>query len=448
MRKVLICSYACCPGLGSEKGMGWNWVTNIARFCETHVITESEFQSIVEQWIKEHSNDTRYSTMLKNLHFHWNTIGGDNNLKMTKKIRQMCWNQGDWRFYFYYHKWMKSTAQMANRIIKEEANKMDADGNIHGIDILHQLNMIGFREPGMFWKLSKETGIPFIWGPVGGLKQYPLIYGGSTKMRLFFWVKNLITRFQIRFQYNVRQSVLSADSIISAIQSSQDMIKKVYSKDTILINDQGCNIITNPLSNEELDARDNNKTLEVIWIGKFDYRKRLDIALNVVKYTNMFCTDTPRVRLSVYGSGTKRQTDFFSNLCKAYKIEQWVDFKGQCNAETIKEAMRRSNIMLFTSVNEDTATVIMEAMENQLPVLCFDCCGMSNVIDESIGRKIKLSNPEQSADELADSLLFFHENREELRKRALNCLTRHKEFSWDSKMEKLMELYDNAKVTR
>ncbi len=30
--KILINAYACSPGMGSEPGMAWNWVSNLAKF--------------------------------------------------------------------------------------------------------------------------------------------------------------------------------------------------------------------------------------------------------------------------------------------------------------------------------------------------------------------------------------------------------------------------------
>lgn len=34
--KILINAYACSPGMGSEPGMAWNWVSNLAKFCELY----------------------------------------------------------------------------------------------------------------------------------------------------------------------------------------------------------------------------------------------------------------------------------------------------------------------------------------------------------------------------------------------------------------------------
>ena len=39
--KVLLGCYACDPGYGSEPGMGWNFVSNIARHHDVHAIVGS-----------------------------------------------------------------------------------------------------------------------------------------------------------------------------------------------------------------------------------------------------------------------------------------------------------------------------------------------------------------------------------------------------------------------
>ena len=48
---VLISAFACSPGWGSEVGMGWNWVTNLAVSCDLTVITESGFRDEIETGI-------------------------------------------------------------------------------------------------------------------------------------------------------------------------------------------------------------------------------------------------------------------------------------------------------------------------------------------------------------------------------------------------------------
>ena len=159
--------------------MAWNWCVNLAKYCELFIITESEFRNKIDATVPTLPQG-------KTLHFYYNPV--------SEKVRQMCKNQGDWRFYHYYKKWQISTANIARKICQNEQ-----------IDILHQLNMTGFREPGYLWKVSRETGIPFVWGPIGGLKQCPRPYveGCSTKMKSFLRIKNFLNKWQLNITNKV-----------------------------------------------------------------------------------------------------------------------------------------------------------------------------------------------------------------------------------------------------
>ena len=143
MLSILVNAYACSPNMGSEPGMAWNWCINLANHCELYIITEGEFKGKIEAVLPTLPQG-------KNMHFYYNPV--------SDEIRKMCWNQGDWRFYKYYKEWQWKTYEMAKDIIAK-----------HKIDIVHQLNMIGFREPGYLWKIEEK---PFVWGPIGGLKQF------------------------------------------------------------------------------------------------------------------------------------------------------------------------------------------------------------------------------------------------------------------------------------
>ena len=49
MINVLINAYAVAPNWGSEQGLGWNWVINLAKYCNVHVITEGEWRKEIEE---------------------------------------------------------------------------------------------------------------------------------------------------------------------------------------------------------------------------------------------------------------------------------------------------------------------------------------------------------------------------------------------------------------
>ena len=67
-----------------------------------------------------------------------------------------------------------------------------------------------------------------------------------------------------------------------------------------------------------------------------------------------------------------------------------------CSCWTFVAGCFDVDLFFFTSVSEDTSTVVLEAISSQLPILCFDTCGFGYVINEKVGIKIPLTNPKQS----------------------------------------------------
>lgn len=412
MLSILINAYACSPGMGSEPGMAWNWCVNLAKYCELHIVTEGEFRDRIEAVLPTLPQGA-------NMHFYYNPV--------SDKIRQMCWNQGDWRFYKYYKEWQKKTYLIAKEICGKRK-----------IDVLHQLNMIGFREPGYLWKLSRETGIPFVWGPIGGLKQFPLKYadGGGLKMKAFMALKNALNILQLKYDRRVDAAIRQASLLVSSIPDSYKAIKKYKKRESVVIPETGCfdeTIVSDYLKRFE------GETLNVMWVGKFDFRKRLDIAIKTLAKT-----ESTNIRLKVFGSGTPEQINNVKALASKLNVSGQITWMGNRPNDEIKREMARADIFLFTSVSEDTSTVVLEAISCHLPVLCFDTCGMSAVIDDKVGMKIPITNPVQSAKDFAEKIEYLYAYRDVLKTLSDNCIERQKELSWDSKAKKMVGLYEQV----
>ena len=405
MLSVLINAYACSPNMGSEPGMGWNWILAIARHCEAFVITEGEFREQIEDTL----NLSEYK---ERIHFFYNPV--------SEKVRLMCWNQGDWRFYWYYWKWQRKTANIARKICRQ-----------HHIDLIHQLNMIGFREPGCLYDVAKEFNIPIVWGPIGGLKQFPLKYANNWKMKAFQYIKNKLNIFQIKYYPRITHALNNADALISSIPDSHYAIKRYTAKKSIIIPETGCRDF------KQTSGRSfEGNHLEVLWAGKFDYRKRIDIAIKAVAQSG-----NENIHLHVYGTGNDKQVNEVSSLISTLHIDNQVTLHGNMPHDDVEKAMQSAHLFFFTSVSEDTSTVVLEAISNGLPVLCFDTCGMSAVIDDSVGKKISLSNPEQSIKEFAHYLNHFYQNRNELYTMSANCQQKSNDLSWENKGIKIMNIY-------
>lgn len=404
MLSILINAYACSPNMGSEPGMAWNWCVNLAKYCELHIITEGEFRNKIEEVLPTLPQG-------KNMHFYYSPV--------SEEIRRKCWNQGDWRFYKYYREWQWKTYLMAKDICK----------STH-IDVLHQLNMIGFREPGYLWKIED---IPFVWGPVDAKESFPIAYleGASIKTKLFMWLKNTITKFQLKYSTRVHQAARRAAYVVSASSNSQLSFKKYFNIDSPLINETGCYI-----QEHSIKDKSNKELFDVLWVGKLDFRKQLGLAIRSIAETN-----NRNIKLHVVGGG---DNSYYLELAKRLKIENQCVWHGAVSHDEVQTIMQNSDVFFFTSVAEGTPHVVLEAIANNLPVVCFNTCGQGDSVNSSVGVKIELSNPNTSVEDFSKILNEQENNRKLLHDMAQNCNARQEELSWDKKIQNMIELYNKA----
>lgn len=407
MLNILINAYACSPNWGSEPGMAWNWCSNLAKYCKLYIITEGEWKEEIEDAVKKHPYG-------ENMHFYYNPL--------PEKVRKMCWNQGDWRFYYYYRQWQKKTLKIAEQICKEQQ-----------IDVLHQLNMIGFREPGLLWKIKDK---PFVWGPLGGMELMPtgFLKGEPLKLKLALFVKNFINRLQRRYQPNVNKALGRAGGLAAATKGVFDFVKQHHKKEITLLNETGC-------YEREIAPKLNEKdTFDVVWVGKFDYRKQLGLAIETIAKLK----DCNRLKLHIIGSGSEQEENRYKALAKDSSVENMVVWHGKIPNAEVQRIMRESDLFLFTSIMEGTPHVVLEAIQNGLPVVCFDACGQSGVVNESIGVKIELTNKKTAVDDFSTAIRTLYNNVGKLRQMSINCNLRQKEISWDGKAQTMVDIYKEA----
>ncbi len=404
MLSILINAYACSPEMGSEPGMGWNWCVNLAKHCELHIITEGEFRDNIEAALPN-------LPQRNNMHFYYNPV--------SEKIRKMCWNQGDWRFYKYYREWQWKTYLIAKKIIQK-----------HHIDVIHQLNMIGFREPGYLWKIKN---IPFIWGPIDAKESFPTTFlkDASFKTKLFISLKNAITKYQLKYAKRVHLAARQATYVISASSNSQQAIRKYFHIESPLLNETGCYIQDHPIIDKS-----KKEDFDILWVGKLDFRKQLNIALcSIARAQNR------HFKLHIVGGGNN---SFYQMLAKKLGIEKQCIWHGSISHKQVQKFMQKSDIFFFTSIAEGTPHVVLEAIGNNLPVLCFNTCGQGDCVNENIGIKIELSNPEQSIQEFSSILNDLEKKRCSLQIMSEKCKQRQIELSWTEKALQMLNLYNNS----
>lgn len=407
MLNILINAYACSPNWGSEQGLAWNWITRLAKFCNVFVITEGEWQREIEEAVAVHPLKDR-------MHFYFNPV--------TPEVRKMCWNQGDWRFYIHYRKWQKKTLEIAREICKKER-----------IDLTHQLNMIGFREPGLLWQIE---GVKHVWGPIGSMGAIPTHFLKDLpwKVRAKQELKNVITSWQIRHG-NVKKALKKNDALIAALDVTRDRIKEVYGLDVPVMGETGLT----PNEGHPHGGCE-GRPIELLWVGRFIPTKKLGIAIEAMAKTK----HPENFRLHIVGPGTDEENAMYKKMAVDMGINEYVTFHGRQPNDVVQKMMREKDLFYFTSVFEGGPHVVLESITNNLPILCFDTCGQGVVVDEKIGLKVPLTTLEEGIKGFARKLDYIDEHREILPVLSANCTAKQRELSWESKVLKMLEIYEQS----
>lgn len=404
---ILINTYACGPSQGSEPGMAWRWVSGIARYHHVYVITDNEF--LIE--IEEEMQMLPYAS---NIHLYYNPV--------PERVREMCRNQGDYRFYYYYKDWQKKSYHIAEDIVCQ--NK---------IDIIHHLNLICFREPGYLWRIK---GIPYVWGPIGGMNIVPLKYLSNMpiKVRAKYLFKNCVNKLQIRYDQRVNKAVERSDMMLAANGEAYRILRKKYPKKMVqLMNEAGCEINSRPVV--EISQ---SRYFDILWVGRLLPTKLLGLALDVISEIK----DLHNIRFHVIGSSVNQEDiDYYKSKAEQLGVGKICEWHGLIPHDEVQRMMASSKILLFTSVSEGTPHVVMEAIANRLPVVCFDMCGQGDVVTEDVGCKIPLSSPLQSVKDFADTIRKLYHDNFLLEKKSRQCVELIEKLSWDGKVKTMLDIY-------
>lgn len=403
MLSVLISAFACCPNRGSEFGVGWNWVTNLAKYCNVYVITEESQKMLIEEELRE----CKYG---EHLFLYYVSI--------EERAWKMYHNQGDWRFYYYYNRWQKRVYHLAMDIVANNA-----------IDIIHQLGLICFREPGYLWKIKK---IPFVWGPLGGFVEIPMNYlmrMGGEKI-LYYTLKRSLMLSIAYFSLRVRKSVKRSSLLFAASQNSYNALAGIYRKKAIVMNETGFS-----LTMSNLERKRGNEALNIVWIGRIIPTKMLDIALETLSKLE---SDINYV-FHIVGDGKEKQS--YQEYAKLLNVADKCIWHGMVSHDMVQKIMENSDLLFFTSIVEGTSHVIMEAIANKLPILCYDTCGHGEIVNENIGIKIPMCSPQEDIRIFADKIKYFNSLTRSIYYQDMSFLG---QYTWENKAKIMYDYYCNV----
>jgi glycosyltransferase involved in cell wall biosynthesis len=409
--RVLVSAFALSPKRGSEAAVGWNICSRLGEYHDITVLYCAKDQ------------DHCYQQELEAyLHLNGSVPGVTFRAIDAPPLKVVCeWvhDHGLWfAYYIGYAAWQRRAYEVASRLHQEAP-----------FDVVHQLNMIGFREPGFLWRL----GAPFVWGPVGGAVLMPFRFLPSLGLRgcLFHSVRNVTTFVQMRFSARVHRAAAAAQHIWAATQPDFDMCVRHFRRTPTPMLETGSTICPSPLCR----AFDASRPLRLLWSGVHEARKALPLLLNALHDV----ARTADWTLTVLGSGPE-QSRWIRHATRL-GIQDRITWAGQVPHERALSYFGTADVFVLTSIQEGTPHVVLEALSAGVPVICHDTGGMGSAVTDECGCKIPLRSPDLSTRGFCEAILRFWQHPELIARLSRGALHRAASLTWAAKAQTIARRY-------
>lgn len=408
MRKILVSAYGCEPFRGSEAGVGWNWILQMAKCNELFVIARKNDKKRIEDNIPKEYTET--------LHFYYYDTCPF-LMKLKKKEKGL---------YLYYWFWQIGIIPLVAKIIQEKK----PDYTMH-------LTFGSLWMP-TFLPFFK---VPFIWGPLGGADGVPRAYlkGLPFKQRVVQSMRYVLIRTA-----SVNPLVFlpskAAVAILGRTQNNIMAIPLKYRKKCYVILETAMeNDVTSTSSSSNAETRD----VEIISTGRLVPFKNIVMAIEILKKVR---DDGYSFHYTVIGKGSEKVR--IERLIKKYQLENVVTMIDEVPREEVMKYLGVSDLYLFPSLREGGSWALMEAMAVGLPVVCFDWTGTGIITDDFCATRIKPTTPKQDIQSFVqaiEDMIVHPQKREKYGAQSRERIM--KVYNWEEKSRFMNYLFDELEGT-
>ncbi len=405
--KVLISAYACEPHKGSEPEVGWQWALQMARFHDVTVLTRLNNRPAIEKELER----LRGQQPLPQFVYH---DRGPFLINLKRRARAIK---------LYYLLWQKSAREAVAMLHQ-----------MHQFDLMHHVTFAGFRYPVAIW----GHGVPCIWGPIGGIESIPraLLPWHHPKSLLVELGRNANNLLQAT-PFHVLPKRARVTTLILA--TTPEMQRTFYHLgfDAEIMPTIGLQTSLLPYQPHQWTAR----PLKLLFVGNIITLKGIDLALAALHDSKTDATFTL--------VGTGNYLPAAKHLIDRLGLGGRVIFKGRLPREEVLTLYRDYDVFLFPSLHDTGGYAVIEAMFNELPVICLDCGGPAVAVQAGCGQKVALGSRKRVIANLAAAIREYDQNRELLPKHGKAARERVlREYDWTQKGALMDARYQKVVATR
>jgi len=400
--KLLYIAYSCGPGRGSEWGLGWHYVEDLARTQPVWVITHADNREIIEPFLQtKHTGHPVHVTYVA----------------LPKWIGWMR-NSFYSLFNIHYYLWQFAAARAGRRIHREVK-----------LDLVQHVSLFRWWMPSAGSALVKD-GVGFIFGPVGGGEVLPRGFAKRVPLySRFSDMLRLVARSVWRHDPMLKRCINKAHLLIAGTGACAQWFKR-YGGQSIEVS---CAAIagSSELQQAAIDARaarPKDQPFTFASCGGLSYYRGVDLAVRAFAKANL-----PNARYIHLCDGPLRET--VQQIANDLGVADRVHLPGDMPHIDCVRLVAQADVCVHT-VLRDSQGLVVEAMIAGVPVLTLDHLTPGMLVTDACGKKLPIDDnttPEQLIDAIATVMRDWYDNRAQLVPMGIAARARGLQFTADAK---------------
>lgn len=381
---VALIAVACSPSQGSELGLGWKAVAAIS---ERHRLTVFVHVNHQEE-IEAHLRSPKAEASMARVSFVYVSRQHEHH-KNQAIARLMTWH--------YYRLWLDECVGVVTRMHADEP-----------FDLVHHVTYSTWRMGSPFFK----TGIPTVWGPVGGAGKVPLSAYGilSTEAKITESLRTIISK-----TYSLLPAFgesLERNSVILASNEETKRFMENHTERDLPV------VFPTFFEASEQGGRDGlrnpSQTLNCFYGGGIIGSKGIALSFGAIA---LACSRGVDITFRIAGPGP--EIKHLEKLVKIHNIEDRVIFLPLLRGDAYKEVLEQADVFLFPSFRENIGMTMVDAMLHQTAPIVLDTSAPGEIVTHECGWKIPVAGNREIVEGLAAALQAAATDRHLLREKAL-----------------------------
>jgi glycosyltransferase involved in cell wall biosynthesis len=401
---ICISAYSCDPTRGSEPGVGWNFVREVARRHRVWAVTRRKNEEAISAELQRAP-----LPKLRMVYFD-----------LPKPL--LVWKRGQVGIEVYYRLWQSLTRKLIEDLHRDVR-----------LDLTHHVTFVRYWAP----TALADVSTPFIWGPVGGGETAPAAFQRDFDRRgqVYEFVRHQARRCG-EAAPSVRRAARRASLGLAVTEETKARLFAIGTRRVELFSAMGLDRAAyESLSSMPIAPA---TPLRFISMGRLLHWKGFHLGLKAFAAAGL-----PQAEYWIVGDGPERAN--LSKLVQRLGLTDRVYFKGSQARPDALAMLGACHVLVHPSLHDSGGWVCLEAMAAGKPVVCLDLGGPAEQVTERTGIKVAANNPEQAVSDIARAMTVLVTNPDIRHAMGEAGKDRVRDvYIWEKKGDRLDALYSSV----